>query len=264
MRNKKLIVIICVLAFVTLIVFLGSVVFSVQSVYASCYNDNDEELDAAVAALDNNGISRGRSIFMLNESRVIEAVERACDNVKVVNVERKFPNQVYINYVKIFPYLVYETGESALLVSNRCKILFAADKQESYPDYIRLISAEGPSSVNEGELIFAEGTDTYPVVSELLEAMERMDLRSVVVDMLEFIDVTYTHSAGMTYVKTRLGTYFELQGGASALTEKIRLAVSVYLSDVKYMHGGTIIVNSSGTGAAYSDENRYENRVGGA
>ena len=50
MRNKKLIVLFSILAFVTLLVVLSSVIFSVQTVYASCYNDDDEQLDAIVAS----------------------------------------------------------------------------------------------------------------------------------------------------------------------------------------------------------------------
>lgn len=261
MRNKKLIVLFSILAFVTLLVVLSSVIFSVQTVYASCYNDDDEQLDAIVASEEINGISRGKSMFMLSEKKVIEKVESSRSDVRVVNIERKFPNQVYINYVKIFEYIAFETEDCVLYASNECKILSKGDKQAEYKDHIKLISDAAAVSQNEGDTLFALDSSQYKIVCGLLDAMERMDLHSVVIDMFEFIDVTSTDKNGLTFIKTRTGAFFELQGGTTNLTEKLRLAASVYLSnDTQYMNSGTIIVNSSGKTAYYSPENRYENR----
>lgn len=66
MRNRKLIVLFSILAFLTLLVVLSSVIFSVQDVYASCYNDENEAYDSAIASQEVNGISKGKSIFLLN------------------------------------------------------------------------------------------------------------------------------------------------------------------------------------------------------
>ena len=104
MRNKKLIILLCILFVVTLLVVLSSVLFTVQDVYGYCYNDDDETFDIEIAKFETNGLSRGKSIFFVNEEEVISAVESKYPDVNVINVERKFPNIIYINYVKIFPY----------------------------------------------------------------------------------------------------------------------------------------------------------------
>ena len=148
MRNKKLIVLFSILAFLTLLVVLSSVIFSVQNVYASCYNAEDEAFDEIVASNEINGITKGKSIFLLNESKAIEKIESNLSDVKVVNIQRKFPNQVYINYVKIFPYLAVETENAVLYASNDGKILSKGEKCESYPDYIKLIAASAPKNVS--------------------------------------------------------------------------------------------------------------------
>ena len=57
-------------------------------------------------------------MFMLSEKKVIEKVESSRSDVRVVNIERKFPNQVYINYVKIFEYIAFETEDCVLYASN--------------------------------------------------------------------------------------------------------------------------------------------------
>lgn len=258
MRNKKLVVLLAVFAVVTTLVILSSVVFSVQSVYAHCYNADDERLEIAVASKDVNGIRRGSSIFMLNEEKIINSVESNCSEVFVVNVERKFPNRVYINYVKIFPTLVLETSESALKLAADCKILAVSDKRESYDDLTRLIVTSAPTSTTTGEKALATDSTEYAVSIGISDIMIRMNLYNETAQMLEFIDITQTATTGKTFVKTRTGVFFELQGGASKIAEKMRLAVSVYLSDeTKYMNGGTIIVNASGNASSYSPYNRY-------
>ena len=90
MRNKKLIVLFSILAFLTLLVVLSSVIFSVQNVYASCYNAEDEAFDEIVASNEINGITKGKSIFLLNESKAIEKIESNLSDVKVVN-RKKIP-----------------------------------------------------------------------------------------------------------------------------------------------------------------------------
>ena len=263
MRNKKLIVLFSILAFLTLLVVLSSVIFSVQNVYASCYNDENDAYDSLIASKDINGIAKGKSIFLLNEKKAIESIESNCSDVKVVNIERKFPNQVYINYVKIFPYIALETEDCVLYASNNGKILSKGDKQETYSDYIKLIASVTPASETVGDLLYVENTAENTLISGILNTIERLDLRNVMVDMFEFIDVSYVDRDGIVprvYMKTRTGTYFELQGGATNIDKKIRFAVSVYLSDeTTYMHGGTIVVNTSGNGASFTRDNRYEN-----
>lgn len=258
MRNKKLAVLFAVLAVVTTLVVLSSVVFSVQSVYAHCYNADDELLDDSVASKEVNEIRRGSSMFMLDEDKVIRHVEDRCSNVMVVNVERKFPNRVYINYVKVFPTLVLETEDRALKMSATCKILDVSEKSDKYEALTKVLINGEAASTTVGEKALSPGSVEYDVSYGISDIMIKMDLYNETVQMLELIDVTKTASTGVTFVKTRTGVFFELQGGADKIAEKMRLAVSVYLSDeTTYMRSGTIIVNASGSSAAYSPYDRY-------
>ena len=262
MRNKKLIILLCILFVVTLLVVLSSVLFTVQDVYGYCYNDDDETFDIEIAKFETNGLSRGKSIFFVNEEEVISAVESKYPDVNVINVERKFPNIIYINYVKIFPYLVFETEEDALLVSNDCKILSSQAKESEYDDYVLIKGVTAPSSTTVGEGLYGENTTDYKVVSQIMDVMERIEIYSKVVDMFEFIDLRKTDVNGLTYIKMRTGAIIEIQGGTKNVDKKLQLAVSLYvLNETKYMTG-TIIVNETSEGQvrAYYDANgdRYE------
>ncbi len=257
MRNKKLIVLFSILSFVTLLVVLSSVCFSVQKVYAYCYNDYDETLNGRIESKEVNGISRGGSIFMLNEKKITAKIENELSEVKVINIERKFPNQVYINYVKILPYIVLDTESDALLVSNECEVLRHIEKQEHYLDYIKLLTDTNPESDKNGDKLFKEDSGDYMLVSGILDTIERMDLHSTVVEMFEFIDTRLFKTDNLVYIKTRIGTYIELMGNGTNIDKQVQLAVSLYLSsETKYMTGGTITV--AGLNGFYSDENKYE------
>ncbi len=262
MRNKKLIILLCILFVVTLLVVLSSVLFTVQDVYGYCYNDDDETLDIEIAKFETNGLSRGKSIFFVNEEEVISAVESKYPDVNVINVERKFPNIIYINYVKIFPYLVFETDESALLVSNDCKILSSQEKESAYDDFVLVKANTQPSSTTVGDSLYNESATDYKIISQVMDVMERIEIYSKVVDMFEFIDMRKTDVNGLTYIKMRTGAIIEIQGGTRNVDKKLQLAVSLYvLNETKYMTG-TIIVNETSDGQvrAYYDANgdRYE------
>lgn len=257
MRNKKLIILFSILAFVTLLTVIGSVLFSVQSVYGSCYNLDDEITCERVADLSVNGIDKGKSVFLLNEKEIAASVEASVSDVRVINIERKFPNTVYINFVKVFPYLALETEGGALLVANDGKIVSTCEKQAEYPDHIRYVSAT-PTGTANGERAYGDGTAEDEMLMIVNDAIARVGKHAAVMEMFSVIDTSKTAENGLTYFVTRTGTCFELQGGADNLLKKLRLAVSVFVSEeTKYMTGGTIIVNASGEKAWHDDEFRY-------
>lgn len=257
MRNKRLIVFFCILAFVTLFIVLGSVVFSVQSVYAYCYNADDAELDAKVASREVNGIAKGKSIFMLNEDNVIKSVESNLGDVVVKNVERKFPNRVYINYVKVLPCLVYENGDVARIMSDTMRVM----ENDEYAGLVELRTDEEPIASEVGKDLFAKGGDTYAVVTTILETAERIYPKANLGEILAFIDVTHLASSDKIYVGTKRGAVIEIMGKDNLMV-KLRLALSV--ADEKDYREGTIIVNRSAGGeirAAHSTETRYPGRA---
>lgn len=110
MRNKRLIILLCVVAALAVIVIACSATFLVRTVEAYNYYgyyENDDNYDKMV--VDASGVKRNSSMFFLDESDVKKRVEGAFANVGVVNVERKFPDGVCINYVvykRLFQYRV--------------------------------------------------------------------------------------------------------------------------------------------------------------
>ena len=254
MRNKKLIIIFSVLCALAVVIVLSSVLFSVQHVSAYCYNADDSALEQQV--LDGGAIKRGGSIFLLKESAVKERVENSVENVRVVNIEKKFPNRVYINYVKLFEYFEYEQGGQTYLISNGGKIIKVSE--ESGSEHIKLYIKGKAISPEAGKAFVSDNDFDNTVFSVITSAIERLGSRSVITELFEWIDFR----KNFIYLKTRTGVVFELQSVDGAL-EKLRLGVSIYAdytekADPSVMSGTLIL---AGDKAYYSEKDRYRDGV---
>lgn len=231
MRNKKLIALFIILGSLTVLAILSSVIFSIQKITGYCYNDDDTQLISMIEDTENNGIKKGKSIFFLNEGNVIKKIEENPDfaNVKVINIERKFPNRVYINFIKIYPFIAYEYDGTIYFASNDLVILDTKPAGTAYEGYIRLVADIQPSGTEKGKRLFDVDSDVYLIVNGVITSIQRLDYNDAI-SMIEFIDMRATYK-GFTYVKMRTGVYFKIYSGLSNLFEKVRLAMSVYASD---------------------------------
>ena len=102
MKSKKTLVLFLILCFLTILIVVGSVLFSVKTVVGYCYNADDSALNVQVVDSAQTKLKKGTNIFLVREKDIIEEVESQIPNIKVINVERRFPSDVYINYIKIY------------------------------------------------------------------------------------------------------------------------------------------------------------------
>lgn len=259
MRNKKLIAVLIVVCSITLLVVLNSVIFSVRSVSAYCYNADDPELEQTV--IEKSGIKKGGSIFTLNEKKVTDTLHRNVGNVKVINIEKKFPNRVYINYVKIFEYFRIHQGNKYYFCGNDGRILRISDVPGLSSATIELrLSTPISESVREGDKFASQSDSEVMITCELLSALERLDYHKYSQDMFDFVDISKSQ---YVFIKTRAGIMIELQGSGN-LTAKLRIALSLYenLSSDKLTFGTIIVPDGDGREVQRSDENRYEKIMG--
>lgn len=221
----------------TLIVAIGSAIFSIRRVDAYCFNADDTELNEAIVA-DKDKLM-GKSIFTLDESKLIAEIEERVGGIKIVNVERLFPNRVSINYVKLYDYfeVLYDGKYYISAIDgkfNRVQDFSQGDKIIE----IRINLTEPPALGS--ELTSAEH---YDALSSMINMLERLNFRdSDASSIIEFIDLKVSDSN--IYVMTRGGTLLKLMKFDSA-GSKLRKALSLYASDEKYRHGGMITVTNS-------------------
>ena len=230
MRNKRLIILFCILFAVTTLIVLSSAVFSVRFVYAYCTNDDDQELCEQVADFNVNEIKTGRSIFLLSEKKIIETVDSKMPQVEVINIERKFPDRVYINFRKLFPYYAIAAGEQTLLAGYDGKILSTTDDPDKY---IKFTALSAPTETSAGKTAFAADSTEGKFITKFTETIDKLQILEDTslqkkMEIFESIDISRISSNREFFVKMRTGTEIEFSGDLDDLVPELRLALSTY------------------------------------
>ena len=255
MRNKKLIIIFSVICVLTLLVVLNSVVFSVQHIDAYCYNADDRALESTVVSA--TGLKKGKSIFTVNEEKVIATIESNVTNIRVRNIERKFPKRVCVNYVKIFPYLQLYRDGKYYVCGNDARIMEMRDEAMDAQTIIELKSDATLAGGQKGEALFPTDSAAHKTVTEILGALEQIQYHNEIVELIRFIDI---RKDGFAYVKMDAGVTIKIIG-MDGLFDKVVFGMSIYVrSDDAHKKAGTITV-SGGTNT-YTPEDLYQKEMG--
>ena len=96
MKNKRLIVILSVLAFLTVLIVINSTLFTLQGIsmnwLTSKYMLQDIK-DYEIA----EDIKLGQSIFLLNKDEIAKKLEKSNPYLRVIQLETKFPNKLVVH-----------------------------------------------------------------------------------------------------------------------------------------------------------------------
>ena len=96
MRNKKLIVFICVLAFLTVLIVLNSTVFTLQKININ-WMTTKHKLERVSDEKISENIDVGGSIFLLNKTNITNKLEKENPYLRVVGIETQFPNKIVVH-----------------------------------------------------------------------------------------------------------------------------------------------------------------------
>lgn len=242
MRNKKLIILFSVLLGITLLAVFNSVLFSVQHVNAYCANRAESAYKEEVLAA--HKIKRRSSIFLVNKEKVTKNVQTQVPHVRVLNIEKKFPNRIWINYIEETEYLKITQGNKTLYLSRELRVMSVVDGLWE-GDAVRLLYNGETPALSVGDTLLFDGSQT---VEAIFAGFADLGYDDTTVDLLYEIDlrgeellltVAYKSATGKTPgMQWRILT-------TDNLSEKIRLALSVYNSDKltdEQKKRGTLIV----------------------
>ncbi|MBR2971211.1 MAG: hypothetical protein IKC48_05410 [Clostridia bacterium] len=237
MRNKRLLIIFGILLSLTLLIALSSAVFSIKMVNAYCYNSDDKELMTRVQQFEDRLV--GKSIFSLDEQSLIEEVEKEIGGIKVINIERLFPNRVSINYVKLYDYFEVRYENNYYISGIDGRILKKQEEsQGSEVIKIKLNLSEVPEVGGN-----FSSSDRFSALQDMIEMLEKLNYRETNAPaLIESIDLTSSETA--IYVQTRLGVLIKILQDDNA-GEKLRKALSLYTAKPEYRTSGMIIVVNS-------------------
>lgn len=94
--NKRLLGIFIAVAVAVVVIVVCCVMFLTGSVEVRTTSSLTLDDQTVASIISQSGISKGDSIFAIDESAAVAAVEKANPLLQVVDIERKFPNKVVI------------------------------------------------------------------------------------------------------------------------------------------------------------------------
>ncbi len=252
MRNRKLLIIFGILLSLTLLVTICSAVFSIKTVNAYCYNADDKELLSLIEEEKERLV--GKSIFALDEDKLVRSIEERVGGIRVVNIERSFPDVVTINFIKLYAYFEIYYDNSYYTFANDGRIIDKTDISGGEGIIQVLFDMENSPEVGQN----ISDTAQFKALSEMVYVLEHLDFSNTdATVMINAIDFTYNDRA--IYVPMRSGVVIKIRHEKDDYTDtgsKLHKALSLYMHDSAYRRNGTIEVGNSDT-VTYSQKKDY-------
>jgi len=96
MKSKKLVIMLSMLAFLTVLIVLNSTLFTLQLVNVN-WLTTKYELSGLKDDVITSKVIKGESIFLVNKQNIIDELEKEYPYLRVVSIETKFPNKIVIH-----------------------------------------------------------------------------------------------------------------------------------------------------------------------
>lgn len=156
MKNKRLVILLSVFAFLVLIVVLCSTVFTVKKVQLQWLTTkvNFSSTDNEVAS----DVKKGDSVFLVDKKEITKKLEDDFPYIKVVSLEIKFPNKLIIHSAErqeLFDIKVKDN--SHYILDGECKVLRASNDA----------NVKGAIPVTVTNYAFPDGTFSVSQVADL-------------------------------------------------------------------------------------------------
>ena len=280
MKKRQMIILFSILAFIMLLVALNSLVFSIREVRADCFNSNDSALIGRVT--EASGIKLYKNIITLNKTKAVRNIDGEMGSeVKVVNIERKFPNKVWIHFVKLVPILAFETDGGYVTCDNNLMVIekdvpfsalmFNADVDEvdknidgeSRP-IVRARIKEGTLKAVAGKPLELSDPDALAALRTVVDTINRLDYEEYdFVRLLKEIDMTEYNDAVNPVIKLKMrdsggkSITIIIQNSKKLLLEKVQHSISVYdeyLQGKKFFKSTTWTAFNNSKGKIYIED----------
>lgn len=264
MRNKRLIILLSVVAALVVLIIAGCATFLVRDVEAYGYYENAPDYDDKVIAAA--GIKKNSSMFFIKDSAVKSKIENAYFNVEVINIERKFPDRVSINYIVHDNAFQYLSGNTYYQCYSSGRIGSSSDTEQF--GFFTIKPSAAVATTLGAYFQNAEGYDR--VLTEKFIGYMRTTGKSdwQIADSVRFVDFT---RSGYVFIRTAAGCGVEVRGTGDEFTELLDKGWSAFMKSGSLgisQVSGVIRVGLGADGepnVVYSpDDGYYEKYYGGA
>ena len=239
MKSKRLVVVLSILAFLTVLVVLSSTVFTLQKVSINWMTTKDEMIgikDSSITEV----VPTGASIFLVDKDEIIKDLEKEFPYLRVVGLETKFPNKIVVHTAERESLYAVSMSDANgtryyMILDEKGKVLrktnssiFAGEELGAKPIKVNFVGA----NVN---------TDDYVVGEEVKDGALRDLLSRLSYTMREaghtpttskgvFTDISIVYAGNEKEInfKTRNGMVISLKDAEHLTTDKLLLGLTVY------------------------------------
>ena len=235
MKSKKLVVMLSILAFLTVLIVLNSTLFTLQTVNVNWLTTKYELSGLKDDDITNN-VLKGESIFLLNKQNIADKLEKEYPYLRVVSIETKFPNKIVIHSAEREGMFAVDLGAGEFaIIDGLGKVLrFATDNIFVGNDLgtkpIRLIFNEG--SLNHDNFVVGEAVKhdkIVTIVNQLSTTLaEAGHSPTTSKGVFTSINVEFAGERCKINMNTRNGMKICINNAEEYTTEKFLLALERY------------------------------------
>ena len=255
MKNKKLVILLSIFGALVLVILLTSTIFCVRNVSVNWLTTRQGltalQDESVVKSAD---VKMGKSIFLLKTEEIAENVERKYPRIKVVSIERKFPNGVVIHVAEREELFSIKINDRLYaIVDSEGKVL------ETRTDYVSNESGENPINVTLSN--YLQGDDDFVVGYMIRSDRIRGIIQKLSTSLAEShynpmnakglfksININLAYKSTLEF-ETRYGIQMKMLDLDNYLTEKMMVGIACYeVQQKKCITSGKIVV-------AYTDAN---------
>ncbi len=262
MKNKRLIILLSVLAVIILFVVLSSTVFTLKTVVINFYDKNDKLIsDISVAnkyyntaesvqgAIDKTEFRYGQNIFIINKNNYKIKMEKNNPYIKVISVTTEFPNRIVVKAVEREEMYAVSADNNYLICDAEFKVLRLSNEK---PANLILVNSLSLEHAEQNLSVYIADTTEYAtgdfiakdnlLIQKLSTIYDEMYVNNYdTPEMLNFFKTisVFVESASSgvgadnvdsILITTRAGVKIEIENIASDLDKKIEKCISAYVS----------------------------------
>lgn len=237
MKSKRLIILLCIAAFLTVLIVINSTLFTLQSISVNWLTTKCE-LQAVKDYQIADEISKGQSIFLIKKDELSSKLEKEYPYLRVVSIETKFPNKLVVHSAERESlYAIKLSDREYAIIDEMGKVLsltsdsiFAGTDGNLGTMPIRV--SFDSLSVNIKDFVVGENIGNV-YIKQILNSLSR-SLRETSYTpttskgVFKYIDVVSQGTTSEISMQTRNGMVLKIKDFEDYTTEKFLLSFSRY------------------------------------
>lgn len=244
MKKKRLLIILSVFVFISILIILSSEVFSLAKVEINYLTTTSNIVQTDEDILEAANFPYGANVFMLSKGEYVEKIEEINPYIKVVNIETVFPNLLRVHIRERNEVFAIKYGNNRhLICDEELKILRVSDAYSNTNDNAILLTG---ITIDEADLSAGDFLTVATQQNNLIKTVYKSikQWNTSLVFLRANIEEVVANSEAIDNVtlKMRTGVEIIVYDVTEFAGQKFNLAFSVYEASPENKTSGKISV----------------------